>query len=315
MKKLFQCLAIVLCVLPFSSCFWNQQSYTIVLIPKGTLSVDFWQSVYDGASAAADIYGIELILETPSAEDNYQEQIDMLAQLQQTDTDAIVLAASDYVLLADPVQEVIDSGIPVVIVDSDVDNDNTVAYVGTDNEALGALLAENLCAYVEGEGEVGIISFVKDSHTAVLREQGFRDVMAQDDRFTLLETAYCNSDAEIAMELTIQMLNENPDIVAIAALNDPSIEGVCAALAYFPDRDIQLFSIDCTPKQVPYIESGDIDAAILQNPYQMGYYAVEVAYQYLEGDKTQSDIYTDLYAANIDLIFEDLYQQLVFPFE
>ncbi|MFI3168516.1 MAG: substrate-binding domain-containing protein [Faecalibacterium sp.] len=315
MKRYLCAIALLLCLLPCSACAFSQQPYTITLIPKGSLSVDFWQSVYDGAQAAADVYGVNLVLETPSTEDNYQEQIDLLLGAAESGSDAIVLAASDYTLLAEPVQQVIDAGVPVVMVDSDVDNANTVAYVGTDNEAMGQLLAESLCEYVTQSGDVAIISFVQDSQSAMLREQGFRSVMENDSRFTLLDTAYCNSDATEAMALTVALLMENTDIVAIAALNDPSIEGVCAALAYFPEREIQVFSIDCTPKQVPYIEDGTIDVSVLQNPYQMGYLAVERAYQYLEGETTQENIYTDIYAADISLIYEDLYQQLIFPFE
>ncbi len=315
MKRVIYMLVLMLCLSPLSACAALGQEYTITLIPKGGLSVDFWQSVYDGAQAAADVYGVNLVLETPSTEDNYQEQIELLLSAQENGSDAIVLAASDYTLLADPVQQVIDAGVPVVIVDSDVDNENTVAYVGTDNEAMGVLLAENLCDYVTQSGDVAIVSFVQDSQSAQLREQGFRSVMETQSQFTLLDTLYCNSSATEAMALTVTLLMENTDVVAIAALNDPSIEGVCAALAYFPEREIQVFSIDCTPKQVPYIEDGTIDVSILQNPYQMGYLAVECAYQYLQGDKTQQDIYTDLYAADVSLIYEELYQQLIFPFE
>ncbi len=314
-KRYVAMIALLFCLLPCSACDLFTQTYTITFIPKGTLSVDFWQSAYDGAQAAADVYGIELVLQTPSTEDNYQEQIEMLYAAQESGSDAIVLAANDYVLLADPVQQVIDAGVPVVTIDSDVDNENTVNYVGTDNEEMGQLLAESLCEYVDRSGDVAIISFVQDSQSAILREQGFRTVMAEDDRFTLLDTVYCNSDAVQSMALTVELLMENTNIVAIAAFNDPSIEGVCAALAYFPERDIQVFSIDCTAKQVPYLEDGTIDVSVLQNPYQMGYLAVECAYQYLEGDTTQEDIYTDIYATDVTMIYEDLYQQLIFPFE
>ena len=90
--------------------------------------------------------------------------------------DAIVLAAADYTLLTQPVQQAVDAGIPVVMVDSDVNNQNTIAYVGTDNDQLGRRLAMELCERIPG-GEVGIMSFVQDSYPAVQRESGFRSAM------------------------------------------------------------------------------------------------------------------------------------------
>lgn len=314
MKRMIYLALALLLVL--SGCGMEQETYTLELVTKSDKEVaDFWSRVYEGAQAAADIYGVNLEYYAPQSEEAIQEQIAILADAQSRRPDAMILAASDYNLLAEPVENLIDEDIPVIMVDSNVDSDRTVAYIGTDNEAIGQLLAEKLHENVETPGKIAIVSFVKDSYTAVSREKGFRQEMEQQAGFTMLDTAYGYSNVELSTQLTVELVENNPDLVAIAALNEQSIEGVCLAMEQFPDRQIQVFAIDCTPTQVPYMEDGTIDFSVIQNPYQMGYYSVETAYKYLEGEKKQDNVYTDIYPVDVSMVFDDIYQQLIFPFE
>lgn len=291
----------------------EKKEYHITLIVKGT-NIEFWKSVNEGAQAAASAYNVTVSMIGPADEKDYMQQIELMKTTIEQKPDAIILAAGDYHILADPVQDAIDAGIPVVMVDSDVDNSQTVAYVGTDNVKLGTTLAQKLCESMqESSGEVGVVSFVKESYPAMQREKGFRQAMHSVPRFTVLETAYGDSDVTKTEKLTEQMIAEHPNISAIAALNAESCKGAALALSKLERRDIQLFGIDCMPDEAMYMEEGLLKLALLQNPYQMGYYSVETACQYLNGE-TVHDRYTDIYTIDIHSLFDDQYQQLIFPF-
>lgn len=290
----------------------SNKPYTIDLIVKGT-SEEFWKRVNDGAQAAADIYNMQVNMYGPDIEENYQEQIEDLQQSVLRRPDAVVLAAADYYLLSNPVAEAVEAKIPVVMVDSDVDNSDTVAYIGTDNAKMGQMLAETLCADVSKGGTVGVVSFVQESYPAVQRELGFRTQMSTENRFTLLDTVYCDSDINRAYELTHNLIQSQPDMAAMAAFNAQAAEGAARALSEAKST-IPLYVIDCMPQEAMYMEEGIIRVALLQNPYQMGYYSVEAAYCFLSG-QTVKPVETDIYMVTQDVLFDDLYQQLIFPFE
>jgi ribose transport system substrate-binding protein len=310
MKRVLTLLLAAATCLSLAGCSFAQKTDTINLIVKGT-GTEFWKSVNRGAQAAASVYHVNVQMYGPE-EENF-DQTKYIEQAIERKPDAIILAASDYNRMAKQVETAVNSGIPVVMVDSDVNSNRTVAYVGTDNVALGSKLANELCKQMKVGGKVAVVSFVQNSYPAVQREKGFRDAMAQDGRFELLKTQYCESDISTAEKQTAALLKSEPDLVAIVGLNDPSATGAAQALSKSGRKNIHLFAVDCLPEEAMYMEEGVLDLALLQNPYQMGYYSVEAAVQKLNGQKVK-DIYTDIYKVDKNTMFDELYQQLIFPF-
>ena len=54
-------------------------------------------------------------------------------------------------------QEVVDAGIPLILLDSVIDRDIAVSEIGTDNYRAGKELGEYAATLIDGEGEVGIV--------------------------------------------------------------------------------------------------------------------------------------------------------------
>lgn len=312
MKRFFAILLIVAFCICLMGCSFSSKIYTIDLIVKGT-GTEFWKSVDKGAQSAATAYHVDVKMFGPTVEKDYIDQTNYIEQAIARKPDAIILAASDYDLMAKQVENAVNAGIPIVMVDSDVNSNRTIAYVGTDNVALGGTLAQELCKRTKAGGKVAVISFVQNSFPAVQREKGFRDAVVKDNRFKLLNTQYCDSDIKTAEQQTFAVLQSEPDLVAIAALNAQSATGAARALSKFGGNGIPLFAVDCTPEEAMYMEEGNLALALLQNPYQMGYYSVGAAVQALNGQSVK-DINTDIYTVDKNTMFDELYQQLIFPF-
>lgn len=312
MKRFLAGLLAAALLLSLTSCSFSSKVYNITLIVKGS-GMDFWKNVGKGAQAAASVYHVNVTMDGPKAEKVPNDQVSYMTKAVAQKPDAIILAANDYNGMVKPVENAVDAGIPVVMVDSDVNSSRTVAYVGTDNIALGGRLAENLNNRVKAGGKIAVISFVQDSFPALQREKGFRDTIARYSRFQLLKTQYCGSDIDTAEQQTTALLKSEPDIVAVAALNEPSTAGAARALSKFGKKQVRLFAVDCMPEEAMYMEEGVLEIALLQNPYQMGYYSVETAMQKLNGQQAK-DQYTDIYTVDKSNLFDELYQQLIFPF-
>src|SRR5258708_4151049 len=123
----------------------------IVLIPKGTTHL-FWQAIHAGARKAAEEHGdVQVVWQGPAKEDMRQEQQNIVERFTSEGVDAIVLAPCDRQTLVAPVAAALKKGIPVVIIDSGLDevasikdNPKYLGYVATDNYAGGKKAGERM---------------------------------------------------------------------------------------------------------------------------------------------------------------------------
>lgn len=119
--------------------------YIIAVIPKGTTH-EFWKSVHAGArNAARELGDVEIRWKGPQLESDRETQIQVVEDFTTNKVDGICLAPLDAQALIKSVSVARDAGIPTVIFDSDLADDEVkVSYVATDNYVGGALAARRL---------------------------------------------------------------------------------------------------------------------------------------------------------------------------
>ena len=119
--------------------------YNIAVIPKGT-SHEFWKSVHAGAhNAAKELGNVKLFWRGPIREDDADGQIDVVRDFITKKVDGICLAPLDSQALLDSINEAHSEGIPTVVFDSNlVENDVQISYVATDNYQGGVKAARRL---------------------------------------------------------------------------------------------------------------------------------------------------------------------------
>ena len=72
---------------------------------------------------------------------------------------------------------------------------------------------------ISNDTKIAVVSHVKQSSTAIEREQGLRSGLGEyEDR--ILDVVFCESKYDKAYNLTKQLLKDNPDTDMIAALNN-----------------------------------------------------------------------------------------------
>ncbi len=125
MKKVSGLIVLVTIAAAFiaSGCKQKEESeakYRIAVIPKGTTHV-FWKSIHAGAVKAEkelQEQGVEIIWKGPLKEDDRESQIRVVEDFITRGVSGIVLAPLDDTALRIPVRDSVNSGIPVVIIDS-----------------------------------------------------------------------------------------------------------------------------------------------------------------------------------------------------
>jgi len=255
----------------------------IAVIVKGTAN-SFWKTMQAGADAAGKEDNVDIVFDGPTPEGDIQGQIN-LVQTQVTNmVDGLVLAATDANALVKPVQEAVKKGIPVVMVDSGI-NDTTspVCYIATDNIKGGQVAAENLAKAIGEKGNVALLGIAKGSVSSDQRDQGFIDGIKKYPNIHLVTTLYTQNKVETAVDQVTNMLTAHPDIVGIFATSEANGVGSANALKQRKlNGKVSLIAFDSSKEEVAALEDGTINALMVQDPYQMGYKGVKTIEQALK---------------------------------
>lgn len=288
----------------------------VVLIAKSTESA-FWQSVFSGANAAGTEYNMELSTRGPKNEEDYQTQNDMIEEAVADGADAIIFSAIDYEENADAINAAAQKGVKIIVIDSDVNSGRVECRIGTDNYEAGRMAGK---AALDGEEEkiyVGVINFDKVSENGQTREQGMTDALKEDDRAVIVESVNARSTIDSAKSATIQMLEEHPEINVLVTFNEWTSLGVGYAIQELEAGDrIRVVAFDSNVVSVDMLESGEVDALIVQNPYAMGYIGVESAYKALNGyEIPEKNIDTETQLVVPENMYSEACQRMLFTFE
>ena len=279
-------------------------SYRVYLITKST-QTEFWKSVFAGAYAAKSEYNIDLTILGPETEEEFEIQNQYIAQAIANHADAIVFSAISYTENAPAIDAAISAGIKVVVIDSDVDFDGVSAHIGTDNVEAGRISAAAALDAEPDDLVVGIINCYAETQNCQEREQGFREVLSSSSRVKEIYTVNTSTDAELAKQAAIQLLQEHPEINVLIGFNEPLAVGTARAIAF--DSNVECIEL---------LQSDVVSALIVQNPYAMGYLGVEKAWEALQGKDFDAESPID--TATLTITKENLFsmesQKALFSF-
>lgn len=289
--------------------------YRIIYIPKIQDSAnDFWTSLIEGAQMAADEYGVELEIAAPDSEDNYEQQIEMVAKAIEEKPDVIMLSPASYTEETEMARRVKEAGIKLVMVDSFVEEQLEETGIATDNFKAGEKLGAYMKERMEEEPVIGVVAHVKGSSTAIEREAGLRSGLGEAAE-QIVTVKFCDSDYDKAYTLTKEMLTEYPDINMIFGLNEYSAVGAARAVKDLGKAgEIKMAGFDSSLEEIQYLESGQFSAIVIQRPFVMGYLGIEKSVQLLDGMTVPEKVDSGSELITKENMYTEENQKLLFPF-
>lgn len=288
----------------------------VAVITKSTTS-EYWKTTFAGANAAGAEYNLEVTYDGPENEEDYETQNNMIRKAVSDGADAIVFSAVDYNANASAINEAVEDGVKVVVIDSDVNSDLVSCRISTDNYKAGQMVGEAVVSGDEDLFKVGIVNFDQNSENGQQREKGFRDSVEGNDKVSIISAVHVNSTTEEAKQATIKMIEDNPEINIIVTFNEWTSLGVGYAVQELGMAEkVRVVAFDSNVVSVGMLETGEVDALIVQNPYAMGYLGVEYACMLINGEKIKE---TDIDTTTTLITRENMYvpdnQKVLFPFE
>ena len=306
----------VLCACAAGSGQTVQEKHRVALIAKST-QTEFWKSVFAGAEAAATEYNLTLTIAGPDTEEDYQTQNDMVAAAVANGAEAVVFSAIDFENNASAIDAAAAAGAKIVAIDSGVDSAAVSTYIGTDNYAAGQQAAQAALECGYGQINVGLVNYDVNSANGQERERGVRDALAEGENVTIVDAINVLALAGSARFGTEEMLRAHPEINVVIAFNEPTCVGAARAIHELRLRKLTfLVGFDSNVETVDQLQTGVVDALIVQNPYAMGYLGVESAYRLLsgQGGTPETTVDTATVIVNLENMFTVDSQKALFAF-
>jgi ribose transport system substrate-binding protein len=259
-----------------------------VAFNMGAEADPFFIAMNLGAKAAAAKLGVNLIWQGDPSVYSPSTQIPIVNQLLAQRPSALIIAPTDPAALQPAVNQAIGQGIPVVNVDTHVnDLSKVLSFITGNNQQGGAAAADAMAAamhYTNGKTYqvvVGASSATTTTNTA--RFQGFKaEIAAKYPGIKIMAEAYSESQPAVANTNVNNWLTKYPHLAGIFAIDGTNASGAAAALeARGLVGKVALVGYDAYSTNVSLLQKHVFAALIAQQPYVEGYMSVTDAVNFL----------------------------------
>ncbi|AAM23502.1 LacI family transcriptional regulator [Caldanaerobacter subterraneus subsp. tengcongensis MB4] len=254
-----------------------------LIIPD--ISNPFFPDIARGVEDSAHIYGYNVFL--CNTDDNLEKESEYIRALKEKYVDGIIFTSSS-IPKHEHIIELVESGIPVVIMDRRVDSEN-IYGVFLDNYEGGYIATKHLIDL--GHEKIGCITGPLYTKSAKERLEGYKKALLDSgikiDEKLIFEGDYKINGGIIGAE---RLLKDNKDMSAIFACNDLMAYGAYKTIRSFgykiPD-DISVVGFDDI--QLSQILEPQL-STIKQPAYDMGLTAARMLIKLIEGKKLKKKI-------------------------
>lgn len=273
------------------------QKKRIVFLTNG--SDPFWDACRSGLEEGARQYELEQAGYTVAMEVNNgkpQGQIDKLRQFaSQGDVAAVAISViqADNAAIVEEMRNLQEKGIKIITVDADVNRekfrDARKYYIGTDNVVGGRALGAAGKAILEARGktEGGYVQFAgfADNDNARNRMNGFKEAVGE--AFTEKDRMSDGMDKSKARDNVRNAIANHPDLVALVGIWAYNAPAIAQVVTETKTRDkFTVVTFDAQAVAIEEMAKGNIDAMVVQNPFDMGLQTVRLLKAMLKDDAT-----------------------------
>lgn len=244
-------------------------------------SQPFWAGVNAAVKAEAEKNGVTLLdLTTPEADAAAQK--DAIDTAINQGVDGIIIGAVDTRGLDDTLAKAAAKNIPVVAVDSGIDNAAVKSLVQTDNLSAAGLAGDYIVKHAK-KGTVLILGGTEGHQTGNARRDGVMKA-AEAAGFKVI-FQICDWKDDCAYEQTLTQTKSNPDITAIFSAWDPgALAAVSAAKEAGKLADLVIVGFDGNPGNLESIKAGEQTGTVKQDNARMGVEGVQNILKLIKGE-------------------------------
>ncbi len=255
----------------------------IILLTNG--DDPFWDAMRKGMEKAQEEFklsdkGLAVVMDKNNA--TPEGQVDKLRQyLGQTDIAAVGISVIDpnNASMAAAMRELQKVGVVVVTIDSDVNRDKfkdtRFAYLGTKNTFGGRQMGLAAKALQPDGGKYAAFYGIEGVANVIERVSGFAE--GAGEKFTKAVGASDKMDHNVARDNVRNALENHQDLNTLVGIWAYNADAIVSVVNERKVRDkFKIVVFDAAPKAIGHLKNGDVDAMVVQNPYEMGYLGTQL---------------------------------------
>jgi len=302
-------LALVMPVSMMSRSATAQDDGIIIGLITKTETNPFFVKMKEGAQAAADAAGAELMTASGQFDTDNASQVTAIENMITAGVDGILITPADPTAIVPTIEKAREAGVVVIALDTPTNPpEATDALFATDNFRAGVLIGQYARAAMgdaAASAKIAMMDLAPGISVGVLRHNGFLTGFAGEDpalatpgatpeaaselsNYIENSQVVCAQDTQgdqaqgqTAMENCLQ---SNPDINHVYTINEPAAFGAYRALeAAGVAENVMIVSVDGGCTGVQGVVDGQIDATSQQYPLRMAELGVQAIVDYAQG--------------------------------
>jgi ribose transport system substrate-binding protein len=222
------------------------------------------------------------------ADQDLNRQISAIEDFITQEVDAIIVVPVDSDGITGAIKKAQDAGIPVITADIKANGVEVSSHIATDNYSGGLIAAEAMAKYLDGEGNVGLITY-PEVQSVRDRIDGFKD-NAENHPGLNIVTELPGRTREEAKTASEDMLTANPDLAGIFGFGDDMALAATSAIEERESDAVVIGFDGLEEAQNAVSEDNPFKAVVVQFPDEMGTVAVQNAIKVINGESVDKEV-------------------------
>jgi ribose transport system substrate-binding protein len=162
-----------------------------------------------------------------------------------------------------------------------------VQYLGADNRAGGAQVAEQVLADLGEDAEIRVGFITEpDEVPVVLRDEGFEEALSANPNAEIVAEVDGNVQPDVSLQATTELLQGNPDVNVLFASTGPAAFGALQAVQSLGRDDVLVYGFCASEEPLTEIYPG----CVAQEPADYGARVIEQIANWLDGETPEPEI-------------------------
>ena len=271
----------------------------------------YWENISEGAQAAADRMGVQLLRYAPDEEARiYLEDLPLMAL--EDGAEVFVVASNGEDELIEALKMI--PHVTIVAVGAPLQGVECLSTVHNNKAQMGSNMAQALEVLKSDEPLSALLLTDSAEYSSdEACEYNLRSEMFA-RRIRVCDRIFTGDNRDWAYRMTLQELYLHPELDAVVAFSAQATVGAASAVEYL-GRDVIVVGTDIVPEMIEYIESGRVTASVMRSAFGMGYLGVEYAVRDMQDEAVPGYKQLDTLTVNRENLFTADIEKVVFTYE
>ena len=234
---------------------------------------------------------------------NIEEQVNIINTLIQDKVSGMIVSPINDHRVWKAIDTMVESGIPVVTTNSDIEGSKRMCFVGEDMERSGRIAGRLMGEFLNGSGKVAVITSSNSMLSVSKREAGFKNFIKQEYKnIEIIDTIETLEQPINTFEKTFDLLKREKELGGIYITCGCVSEVGKAIKRLNKGKDIKVICFERYPEIIDLIQEEIVNCTIDSDLVQQGYQPVKLLFNYLMYDKRPEGEYLN---PKIDILIKE----------